>query len=51
MLLLSWQQNDHSWSPNVEWLIKILLFYGFWALFLLEAVEALDVTFNLIQGS
>ena len=27
------------------------LFYGFLALFLLEAVEAMDVTFNQIQGS
>ena len=51
MLLLPWQQNDLSWSPNVEWLIKNPLFYGFWALFLLEAVEAIDVTFNQIQGS
>ena len=51
MLLLPWQQNDLSWSPNVEWLIKNPLFYGFWALFLLEAVEATDVTFNQIQGS
>ena len=51
MLLLTWQQNDLSWSPNVEWLIKNPLFYGFWALFLLEAVEAMDVTFNQIQGS
>ena len=39
MLLLPWQQTDLSWSPNVEWLIKNPLFYGFWALFLLEAVE------------
>ena len=44
-------ENDLSWSPNVEWLIKTPLFYGFWALFLLEAVEAMDVTFNQIQGS
>ena len=51
MLLLPWQQNDLSWSPYVEWLIKNPLFYGFWALFLLEAVEAMDVTFNQIQGS
>ena len=51
MLLLPWQQNDLSWSYNVEWLIKNPLFYGFWALFLLEAVEAMDVTFNQIQGS
>ena len=51
MLLLTWQQNDLSWSPNVEWIIKNPLFYGFWALFLLEAVEAMDVTFNQIQGS
>ena len=51
MLPLTWQQNDLSWSPNVEWIIKNPLFYGFWALFLLEAVEAMDVTFNQIQGS
>ena len=51
MLLLPWQQNDLFWSPNVEWLIKNPLFYGFWALFLLEAVEAMDVTLNQIQGS
>jgi hypothetical protein len=31
-----------------EWIIKNLLFYGFLALFLLEAVEAMDVTFNQI---
>ena len=51
MLLLTWQQNDLSWSSNVEWIIKNPLFYGFLALFLLEAVEAIDVTFNQIQGS
>ena len=42
---------DPSWSINVEWIIKNPLFYGFLALFLLEAVEAMDVTFNQIQGS
>ena len=47
-LKTTWQQNDLSWSPNVEWIIKNPLFYGFWALFLLEAVEAMDVTFNQI---
>jgi len=51
MLPLTWQQNDQSWSLNVEWIIKNPLFYGFLALFLLEAVEAMDVTFNQIQGS
>ena len=44
-------QNDLSWSLNVEWIIKNPLFYWFLALFLLEAVEAMDVTFNQIQGS
>jgi hypothetical protein len=48
MLPLTWQQNDLSWSLNVEWIIKNLLFYGFLALFLLEAVESMDVTFNQI---
>ena len=51
MLPLTWQQNDLSWSLNVEWIIKNPLFYGFLALFLLEAVEAMDVTFNQILGS
>ena len=51
MLPLTWQQNDLSWSLNVEWIIKNPLFYGFLALFVLEAVEAVDVTFNQIQGS
>ena len=51
MLPLTWQQNDQSWSLNVEWIIKNPLFYGFLALFLLEAVEAMDVTFNQFQGS
>ena len=51
MLPLTWQQNDLSWSLNVEWIIKNPQFYGFLALFLLEAVEAMDVTFNQIQGS
>ena len=51
MLPLTWQQNDISWSLNVDWIIKNPQFYGFLALFLLEAVEAMDVTFNQIQGS
>ena len=51
MLTITWQQNDQSWSLNVEWIIKNPLFNGFLALFLLEAVEAIDVTFNQIQGS
>ena len=51
MLPLTWQQNDQSWSLNVEWIIKNALFYGFLGIFLLEAVEAMDVTFNQIQGS
>ena len=51
MLPLTWQQNDLSWSLNVEWIIKNPQFYGFLALFLLEAVEAMDVTFNQIQVS
>ena len=50
MLPITWQQNDQSWSLNVEWIIKNPLFYGFLALFLLEAVEAMDVTFYQIQG-
>ena len=50
-LSLTWQQNDLSWSLNVEWIIKNLQFYGFLALFLLEAVEAMDVTFNQIHVS
>ena len=40
-----WQQNDLSWSLNVEWIIKNPLFYGFLAFFLLKAVEAMDVAF------
>ena len=52
MLLLTWQQNDLSCGMwNVEWIIKNPLFYGFLALFLSEAVEAMDVTFNQIQGA
>ena len=51
MLPLIWQQNDLSWSLNVEWIIKNPQFYGFLAFFLMEAVEAIDVTFNQIQGS
>ena len=46
MLLLTWQQNDLSWSLNLKWIIKNPHFYGFLALFLLEAVEAMNVTFN-----
>ena len=48
MLLLTWQQNDLSWSLYVEWIIKNPLFYWYLELFLLEAVEAMDVTFNQI---
>ena len=44
-------RNDLSWSLNVEWIIKNPLFYGFLAFFLLEAAEAMDVTFNQMQGS
>ena len=33
ILPLTWQQNDLSWSLNVEWIIKNPLFYGFLALF------------------
>jgi hypothetical protein len=33
MLPLTWQQNDLSWSLNVEWIVKNPLFYGFVALF------------------
>ena len=51
ILSLTWQQNDLSWSLNVEWIIKNPQFYGFLALFLLEAVEAMDVTFNQIHVS
>ena len=51
MLPIIWQQNDQSWFLNVEWIIKNPLFNGCLALFLLEAVEAIDVTFNQIQGS
>ena len=50
-LPMTWQQNDQSWSLSVEWIIKNPLFYGFLALFLLEAVEAIDATFNQIQES
>ena len=50
MLPITWQQNDLSWSLNVKWIIKNPLFYGFLSLFLLEAVEAIDVTFKQIQG-
>ena len=50
MLPLTWQQNDLFWSLNVEWIIKNPLFYGLLALFLLETVEAMDVTFNQIHG-
>jgi hypothetical protein len=51
ILPLTWQQNDLFWSLNVEWINKNLQFYRFLALFLLEAVEAVDVTFNQIQVS
>ena len=51
MLPLIWQQNDLPWSLNVEWIIKNPQFHGFLALFLLEAVEAMDVAFNQIQVS
>ena len=51
MLPITWHQNDQSWSLNVKWILKNSLFNGFLALFLLEAVEAIDVTFNQIQGS
>jgi hypothetical protein len=51
MLTITWQQNDQSWSLNVEWIIKNPLFNGFLAFFQLEPVEAIDVTFNQIQGS
>ena len=51
LLPLTWQQNGLSWSLNVEWTIKNSQFYGFLVLFLLEAVEAMDVNFNQIQGS
>jgi hypothetical protein len=50
LLPLTWQQNVLSWSLNVEWIIKNPLFYGFWALFLLESVEAMDVTFKKFKG-
>jgi hypothetical protein len=50
MLPLTWQQNVLSWSLNVEWIIKNPLFYGFLALFLLEAVEVMDVTFKKMKG-
>jgi hypothetical protein len=51
MLPLTLQQNDLSWSLNMEWIIKNPQFYEFLALFLLEAVEAMYVTFNQIQVS
>ena len=51
MLPLTWQYNYQYWSLNVTWIIKNPLLYGVLALFLLEAVEAMDVTFNQIQGS
>ena len=51
MLPLTWQQNDLPWSLNVEWIIKSPQFYGFLALFLLEAVEAMYVAFNQIWVS
>ena len=51
MLPLTWQQNDQYWSLNMACIIKNPLFYGVLALFLLEAVEAMDVTFNQIQVS
>ena len=41
----------YPWSINVEGIIKNPLFYGFLALFLLEAMEAMDVTFNQIHVS
>ena len=50
MLPLIWHQNDLSWSLNVEWIIKNPQFYGFLTIFLLEAVEAMDFTFNQIKG-
>ena len=49
MLPLTWQQNDLSWSLTVEWIINNPKIYGFLALFLLEAVEAKDVTFHQSQ--
>ena len=49
MLPLTWQQNDLSWSFNES--TKIHYFMDFLPLLLLEAVEAMDVTFNQIQGS
>ena len=51
MLPLTWQQNYQYWSLNVAWIVKNPLLYGVLAHFLLEAVEAMDVTFNQIQGS
>jgi hypothetical protein len=51
MLSLTWQQNYQYWSLNVAWIVKNPLLYGDLAHFLLEAVEAMDVTFNQIQGS
>ena len=51
MLPITWHQNDQSWSLNVERILKNSLFNGFLALFLLEAVEDIEITFNQIQGS
>ena len=51
MLPLTWQQNYQYWSLNVAWINKNPLLYGVLTLFLLEAVEAMDGTFNQIQGS
>ena len=51
MLPLTWQQNYQYWSLNVTWIIKNSVLYGVLALFLFEAVEAMEVTFNQIQGS
>ena len=46
MLPITWQQNDLSWSLNVKWILKNPLFYGFLAVFLLEAVEAFGCYFQ-----
>ena len=51
LLPLTWQQNYQYWSLNVAWIIKKPLLYGVLTLFLLEAMEAMDGTFNQIQGS
>jgi hypothetical protein len=51
LLPLTWQQNYQYWSLNVAWIIKKPLLYGVLTLFLLEAVEAMDGTFNQIHGS